>query len=80
MPPKRKSERVQAVEAKKQKKSLGFGLQWSTHGDAGTRAPYVAPVLMLTSYSVDFRPNVAGFDIDSTLIQTQSGRKFATGE
>ena len=80
MAPKRKSERVSSADAKKQKKSHRFDLSWSTHGDAGARAPYIAPVLLLTSDTVDFRRKVAGFDIDSTLIATQSGRKFATGQ
>ena len=53
-------------------------LQWSYHGDAKT-APYIQPLLKLTSSSLPGVEKAVGFDIDFTLIETKSGRKFATG-
>ena len=78
MPPKRKSERASDIEAKKKRDELRHGLVWQNHGDA-TRSPYIPPLLYLTSAELSGRSKVAAFDIDSTLIETKSGRKFATG-
>jgi bifunctional polynucleotide phosphatase/kinase len=56
-----------------------FGLTWGTGGEplAGGGGHY--PLLILSSDDEAGRNKLAGFDIDSTLITTKSGRKFATG-
>ena len=53
-------------------------LQWSYHGEAKA-APYIQPLLTLTSDTLPGAKKAVGFDIDFTLIETKSGRKFATG-
>ena len=53
-------------------------LQWSYHGEAKA-APYIQPLLKLTSSTLPGVTKAIGFDIDFTLIETRSGRKFATG-
>lgn len=81
MPPKRKSSRnAEGSSNKKQKTSeLKHGLEWGTVGE-GQKAPYIAPLLVLSSDTLPGKERVIGFDIDCTLIATKSGRKFATGK
>ncbi|KAK6179358.1 hypothetical protein SNE40_011740 [Patella caerulea] len=55
---------------------LGDGLRWIQHGKEVKGA---CPVIALTSDTLPGRDKIAGFDIDFTIIRTQSGRKFATG-
>ena len=40
----------------------------------------INPVIVLSSDTLDGCTKIAGFDIDWTVIQTASGRKFATGK
>ena len=57
--------------------SLDDGLQWSA---AGVPLNGLNPLLVLHSGSVPGAGKIAGFDIDFTIIETASGRKFATGK
>ena len=77
-PSKRKSARANDIAEKKRSDALRDGLEWQNHGEA-SNAPYIPPLLYLTSSDLPVRSKVAAFDIDSTLIETKSGRKFASG-
>ena len=79
MPPKRKSDRANEIAEKKKREELRHGLSWSNHGEAH-KSPYIPPLLYLSSDELEACSKVAAFDIDFTLIQTKSGRKFATGQ
>ncbi|XP_077981308.1 bifunctional polynucleotide phosphatase/kinase-like [Glandiceps talaboti] len=87
---KRKSSRVaQAAEAKKKKDEspLDFEASWTWYNPGSKKDGQLvyenptafAPVIQLNGPGIPSSTKVAGFDIDSTLIATKSGRKFATG-
>ncbi|KAL8622446.1 hypothetical protein ACOMHN_034111 [Nucella lapillus] len=76
--PKRKAVDNTAQLAKKARgeTDLADGLRWSAEGKP---LKGVCPLLVLSSDDLEGRKQVAGFDIDFTVIKTASGRKFATG-
>ena len=76
--PKRKAVDNTAQRAKKARgeTDLADGLRWSAEGSP---LKGVCPLILLSSPDLEGRSNVAGFDIDFTVIKTASGRKFATG-
>ena len=78
---KRKAVADSEVKAKRAKgeTDLEGNLKWIYHGPVGKNAPYIQPLLQLTSDSLTGCTKAVGFDIDFTLIETKSGRKFATG-
>ena len=77
--PKRKAVDDTAKKAKKAKgeTDLKWDLKWSTAGKPDKNG--INPVIVLSSDTLDGCTKIAGFDIDWTVIQTASGRKFATG-
>ncbi|XP_070564381.1 bifunctional polynucleotide phosphatase/kinase-like [Ptychodera flava] len=89
--PKRKSARIVAASETKKKKemsSLNFDATWSWYAPGSKQNSPVfgdeskadfAPVIQLDGPGISGSEKIAGFDIDSTLITTRSGRKFATG-
>ena len=80
--PKRKAVENSEVKAKRAKgeTDLEGNLKWSYHGPVGKNAPYIQPLLQLTSDSLPGCSKAVGFDIDYTLIEPKSGRRFATGK
>ncbi|KAK7484043.1 hypothetical protein BaRGS_00024655 [Batillaria attramentaria] len=76
--PKRKAVDNTAQRAKKARgeTDLADGLRWTAEGKP---VKGVCPLLVLSSDTLEGRSKVAGFDIDFTVIQTASGRKFAVG-
>lgn len=56
--------------------SLPFNLEWKEEGKASSSVP---ALIYLDGPDATPSSKVAGFDIDSTIICTKSGRKFATG-
>ena len=78
--PKRKAVDDTAKKAKKAKgeTDLKWDLKWSTAGKPDKNG--INPVIVLSSDTLDGCKKIAGFDIDWTVIQTASGRKFATGK
>lgn len=77
--PKRKAVDATAQRAKKARgeTDLSDGLRWSAEGKP---LKGVCPLIALSSDDLEGRSKVAGFDIDFTVIQTASGRKFAVGK
>ena len=88
---KRKSNRVAAAaEAKKRKEepALDFEASWTWyHPETKKITPVFAdggegdfgPLIKVDGPGIPGSEKIAGFDIDSTLITTKSGRTFATG-
>ncbi len=78
--PKRKAVGDTAQKAKKARgeTDLKWDLKWSNAGKPDKNE--IHPVIILSSSTLDGSEKIAGFDIDWTVIQTSSGRKFATGK
>lgn len=79
MPPKRKSDRIPEVAAKKAKQdmsTLDYNLEWKEEGEL---KPGLPDLIYLDGPDAKPSTKIAGFDIDSTIIVTKSGKKFATG-
>ena len=76
--PKRKAVENTEIQAKRARgeTDLEWGMKWR---QVGTPTKDLHPVLCLDTDSLDPVDKAAGFDIDFTIISTQSGRKFATG-
>ena len=69
-----------AAKRAKGETDLNGDLKWSYEGEVGNHAPYIQPLLKLTSDTVTNTEKAIGFDIDFTIITTKSGRKFPTGK
>ena len=78
--PKRKAVDATAEKAKRAKgeTNLKWDLKWTNAGNPDKNG--IHPLLVLSSDSLKGSTKIAGFDIDFTVIQTKSGRKFATGK
>ena len=68
--------------AQKAKKARGetdlkWDLKWSEAGKPDKSG--IHPLILLSSETLEGATKIVGFDIDWTVIQTSSGRKFATG-
>ena len=64
------------VDANKPK--LKFGLEWMEHGNKNSKN--ISPLIYLWSKDLEGRDKIASFDIDSTIIETKSGKTFATSK
>ena len=79
MPRKRKTEEAPETAAKKAKQadsSLKFDLEWK---EEGKFKPGIPLMIYLDGPGASHSSKVVGFDIDWTVIQTKSGKKFPTG-
>ena len=81
MPPRQKRKAAEAAEVKakraKGETDLDNDLKWGQAGEVLSKGVY--PMIYLSSDTLKGCTKAAGFDIDFTVIETKSGRKFATG-
>jgi hypothetical protein len=64
--------------AEESKSKLKYDLEWMEFGEKTSKN--VPPLYYLWSKTLEGRDKIAAFDIDNTIIETKSGKKFATSE
>jgi len=60
------------------KPKLKYDLEWLEFGEKTSKN--ICPLYYLFSKTQEGRDKIAAFDIDNTIIETKSGKKFATSE
>ena len=60
------------------KPKLKYDLEWMEYGEKTSKN--VAPLYYCYSKTLEGRDKIAAFDIDNTIIETKSGKKFATSK